>query len=298
MKSIEKRDSVKLYAGVLLCTIMSVVAVIIVGNRDILYDRFVTGVYGNGSIISIINQKVIIAGTEVKVIPLLPFNIKAVAVALAVFRAGCTAVQLRTRKGVFVALSGLLMIMVVQWWFIFKSVLYIPIVEILSFSGITYVMLSLIKFIVYRYNTKNLPIGAVVKFVRNIVNMESETTYANYLLNNKKQIEKSLSAELIHPAMTNSSGLLKKLSDENHRNKKFVETQLFGREKSSTTTVVQTRTKLFRGVSYLAFIPMPVIDKNSEELVYTVIGLERKLGVQRASHISTMLFSMYIYFWA
>ena len=41
---------------------------------------------------------------------------------------------------------------------------------------------------------------------------------------------------------------------------------------------------------------MPVIDKNSEELVYTVIGLERKLGVQRASHISTMLFSMYIYF--
>ena len=96
--------------------------------------------------------------------------------------------------------------------------------------------------------------------------------------------------------MTNSSGLLKKLSDENHRNKKFVETQLFGREKSSTTTVVQTRTKLFRGVSYLAFIPMPVIDKNSEELVYTVIGLERKLGVQRASHISTMLFSMYIYF--
>ena len=92
----------------------------------------------------------------------------------------------------------------------------------------------------YRYNTKNLPIGAVVKFVRNIVNMESETTYANYLLNNKKQIEKSLSAELIHPAMTNSSGLLKKLSDENHRNKKFVETQLFGREKSSTTTVVQT----------------------------------------------------------
>ena len=296
MKSIEKRDSVKLYAGVLLCTIMSVVAVIIVGNRDILYDRFVTGVYGNGSIISIINQKVIIAGTEVKVIPLLPFNIKAVAVALVVFMAGCTAVQLRTRKGVFVALSGLLMIMVVQWWFIFKSVLYIPIVEILSFSGITYVMLSLIKFIVYRYNTKNLPIGAVVKFVRNIVNMESETTYANYLLNNKKQIAKSLSAELIHPAMTNSSGLLKKLSDENHRNKKFVETQLFGREKSSTTTVVQTRTKLFRGVSYLAFIPMPVIDKNSEELVYTVIGLERKLGVQRASHISTMLFSMYIYF--
>ena len=58
MKSIEKRDSVKLYVGVLLCTIMSVVAVIIVGNRDILYDRFVTGVYGNGSIISIINQKV------------------------------------------------------------------------------------------------------------------------------------------------------------------------------------------------------------------------------------------------
>ena len=90
MKSIEKRDSVKLYVGVLLCTIMSVVAVIIVGNRDILYDRFVTGVYGNGSIISIINQKVIIAGTEVKVIPLLPFNIKAVAVALAVFMAGCT----------------------------------------------------------------------------------------------------------------------------------------------------------------------------------------------------------------
>ena len=146
MKSIEKRNSVKLYAGVLLCTIMSVVAVIIVGNRDIIYDRFVTGVYGNGSIISIINQKVIIAGTEVKVIPLLPFNIKAVAVALAVFMAGCTAVQLRTRKGVFVALSGLLMIMVVQWWFIFKGVLYIPVVEILSFSGFTLTPSSVIVF--------------------------------------------------------------------------------------------------------------------------------------------------------
>ena len=57
---------------------------------------------------------------------------------------------------------------------------------------------------------------------KNIVNMESETTYANYLINNKKQIERSLSAKLVHPALTKDSSLLKKIAAESHRNKKFV----------------------------------------------------------------------------
>lgn len=303
MKTSSKKNSGRMYIGVFLCTIVSAVLCILIGNDDIKYDKFVTALYGDGygKIISIINQKVIITATDVKVVPLLPVNIKAAIVTAIVFAAGYIAISVRTRRGVFLAASGLLMITFTQWWLIYKGILYVPIIEILVFAGATYIMLSLIRLIIYKYNTKNLPIGAAVKFVKNIVNTDAETTYeemtyANYLLNNKEQIEKSLSAELIHPSMTKKSRLLKKIADENHRNKKFVETQLFRKGKTGKTTVVQTRTKLFKDVSYLAFIPMPVIDKSTEELVYTVIGLERKLGVQRASHISTMLFSMYIYF--
>ena len=51
---------------------------------------------------------------------------------------------------------------------------------------------------------------------------------------------------------------------------------MFGNDKQTRTTVLQTRTKLFKDFEYLAFIPMPIIDKSSEELVYTVIGIDKK----------------------
>jgi putative nucleotidyltransferase with HDIG domain len=62
------------------------------------------------------------------------------------------------------------------------------------------------------------------------------------------------------------------------------------------TSVIQVRSKLFPGQKYIAFVPLPVFDVESEKITYTVIGLKRKLKPQRASYISMMLFSMYIYF--
>ena len=298
MKKIENKRFSRLNYGVFICTLLSAILCFVIGDNDMMYDKYITSFYGDGygRIISVINQKVIISGVDTKILPVLPLNVKVTLIAAVIFVSGCVAVQIRKRKSIFYALGGCLAISFIQWWLIYKEILYIPIVEIIVFAGFTYIALSVIKKIIYSYNTKNLPIGAVVKFVKNIVNMESETTYANYLLSNKKQIERSLSAKLVHPAMTKNSKLLKKIASENYRNKKFVETQMFGDDKSKSTTVLQTKTKLFKDFSYIAFIPMPIIDKNSEELVYTAIGIERKMSMQRASHISTMLFSMYIYF--
>lgn len=298
MKKMDNKKFNRLYYGVFICTLFSAILCFVIGDGDLSYDKYVTAFYGDsyGKIISIINQKVIIAGVDTRVIPVLPLNVKATLITVIVFIAGCVAVQLHAKKSIFIALAGCMSISFIQWWLIYKGILYIPIIEIIVFAGFTYVLLSVIKKIIYNYNTRNLPIGAVVKFAKNIVNMESETTYANYLINNKKQIERSLSAKLVHPALTKDSSLLKKIAAESHRNKKFVETQVFGNDKQTRTTVLQTRTKLFKDFEYLAFIPMPIIDKSSEELVYTVIGIDKKMSVQRASHVSTMLFSMYIYF--
>ena len=298
MKKMDNKKFNRLYYGVFICTLFSAILCFVIGDGDLSYDKYVTAFYGDsyGKIISIINQKVIIAGVDTRVIPVLPLNVKATLITVIVFIAGCVAVQLHAKKSIFIALAGCMSISFIQWWLIYKGILYIPIIEIIVFAGFTYVLLSVIKKIIYNYNTRNLPIGAVVKFAKNIVNMESETTYANYLINNKKQIERSLSAKLVHPALTKDSSLLKKIAAESHRNKKFVEMQVFGNDKQTRTTVLQTRTKLFKDFAYLAFIPMPIIDKSSEELVYTVIGIDKKMSVQRASHVSTMLFSMYIYF--
>lgn len=298
MRKTESRKFSRLNYGVLICTLLSAILCLMIGDNDLIYDRYITSFYGDGygKIISVINHKVIVSGVDTRILPVIPLNVKMTLLTATVFIAGCVAVQMRTRKGILVALGGCLTLSFVQWWLVYKDILYIPIIEIIVFAGFTYIVLTVIKKIIYNYNTKNLPIGAVVKFVKNIVNMESETTYADYLLNNKKQIERSLSAQLVHPAMTKKSRLLKKIAAENHRNKKFVEMEMFGNNKLTSTTVLQTKTKLFKDFDYLAFIPMPIIDKNSEELVYTVIGIERKMSMQRASHISTMLFSMYIYF--
>lgn len=298
MKKMDNKKFNRLYYGVFICTLFSAILCFIIGEKDISYDKYVTAFYGGsyGKIISIVNQKVIIVGVDTRVIPVLPLNVKVTLLTAIVFVAGCAAVQLRTKKSICAALAGCLCISFAQWWLIYKAIVYVPIVEIIAFAGFTYVFLSVIRKIIYSYNTRNLPIGAVVKFAKNIVNMESETTYANYLMNNKEQIERSLSAKLVHPALTKKSGLLKKIAAESHRNKKFVETQIFGDDKLTMTTVLQTKTKLFKDCEYLAFIPMPIIDKGLEELVYTVIGIDKKMSVQRASHVSTMLFSMYIYF--
>ena len=194
MKKIENKRFSRLNYGVFICTLLSAILCFVIGDNDMMYDKYITSFYGDGygRIISVINQKVIISGVDTKILPVLPLNVKVTLIAAVVFVSGCVAVQIRKRKSIFYALGGCLAISFIQWWLIYKEILYIPIVEIIVFAGFTYIALSVIKKIIYSYNTKNLPIGAVVKFVKNIVNMESETTYANYLLSNKNIIDNKI----------------------------------------------------------------------------------------------------------
>lgn len=114
-------------------------------------------------------------------------------------------------------------------------------------------------------------------------------------MKNRSEIEQDLSASLLLPVMDKNSFMLKELAAENHRNKKFVETE-FWNSTAVTSSVVQVRSNLFQGINYIAFVPLPVFDLESEKITYTAIGLKRKLKTQKASYISLMLFSMYIYF--
>ena len=115
-------------------------------------------------------------------------------------------------------------------------------------------------------------------------------------MKNRSEIEDDISASLLLPVMDQESFLLKELAAENYRNRRFVENQFWNTPAGTSTSVIQTRTNLFQGQNYVAFVPLPVVDAESELVTFTVIGLKKKLKPQRASYISMMLFSMYIYF--
>ncbi len=165
------------------------------------------------------------------------------------------------------------------------------------FVGMTFFLLLFggLKKYLAKLSIRNLPIDAVIRFTRNIVNIEHSVSYSEYLMKNRSEIEEDISALLLLPVMDKDSFLLKELMAENHRNKRFVETE-FLNIKQVTSSVTQTRSALFQGSKYIAFIPLPVFDVESEGETYTVIGLKKKLKPQKASYISMMLFSMYIYF--
>ena len=183
--------------------------------------------------------------------------------------------------------------------FLFRyDIYYIPVVlfQICIFGSL--VLLLLVKMVLGRINVKNLPIDAVIRFTNTIVNIEHSISYAEYLMKNRVEIENDISASLLLPVMDDTSYLLKELSEENHRNRRFVDQEFWDANVTGglTSSVIQTRSNLFQGVRYIAFVPLPVFDVESEITTYTVIGLKKKLKVQNASYISMMLFSMYIYF--
>lgn len=100
MKKMDNKKFNRLYYGVFICTLFSAILCFVIGDADLSYDKYVTAFYGDsyGKIISIINQKVIIAGVDTRVIPVLPLNVKATLITVIVFIAGCVAVQLHTKK--------------------------------------------------------------------------------------------------------------------------------------------------------------------------------------------------------
>lgn len=180
--------------------------------------------------------------------------------------------------------------------FLFQyNVCYVPITTFIFMVTLTCVMMMILRKVTKHISVKNLPIDAVIRFTSNIVNIEQSVSYAEYLTKNRGEIEDDISAVLLLPAMDKESFLLKQLAEENHRNKNFVE-QEFWNPGSDSSSVTQTKSGLFQGVKYIAFVPLPVFDVESEVVTYTVIGLKKKLKPQNASYISMMLFSMYIYF--
>lgn len=180
--------------------------------------------------------------------------------------------------------------------FLFQyNVCYVPIAYFIFMVTVTFVFMTGLKKILTYISVKNLPIDAVIRFTNNIVNIEHSVSYSEYLMKNRGEIEEDISAVLLLPVMDKESFLLKQLAEENHRNKHFVEEE-FWNPGAVTSAVTQTRSSLFQGVKYIAFIPLPVFDVESEVITFTVIGLKKKLKPQNASYISMMLFSMYIYF--
>lgn len=175
------------------------------------------------------------------------------------------------------------------------GICYVPIVCLMISASITFFVLLLLKMAVTKVNVKNLPIDAVIRFTNTIINIDQSVSYSEYLSKNRAEIEEDISASLLMALVDKDSFLLRELAAENNRNKHFVEREFWG-DIVEDASVVQVRSRLFKNVNYVAFIPLPVFDIESEGVKYTVIGLKKKLRAQKASYISMMLFSMYIYF--
>lgn len=195
---------------------------------------------------------------------------------------------------VYVAETGILFL--VNFWLIGKNICYLPVIEFtIALTGTLLIML-LVKHWLRRIVARNLPIDAVIRFTKTIMDIEHSVSYSEYLMKNRNEIEEDISASLLLPVMDKESFLLKELSAENHRGRRFVENEFWQEKGGTSSSVIQTRSNLFQGINYVAFVPLPVFDVESEVVTYTVIGLKKKLKPQKASYISMMLFSMYIYF--
>lgn len=140
----------------------------------------------------------------------------------------------------------------------------------------------------------SMPMDAVLKFSCNMVNTKEACTYADYLQKNRQELEGELGASVILPVIDKDSFVIKELSEENHRNARMLQELLKG--EISPDALVQLRTKLFHGVKYLVFVPLPVFDKDMEKQTYTVLGSKWKMSRHTAGYIFIMLYSMYIYF--
>lgn len=180
--------------------------------------------------------------------------------------------------------------------FLFQyDICYLPITDFVLGVSLTFLILGVFKNVLSKISVRNLPIDAVIRFTNTIINIDHSVSYSEYLMKNRGEIEEDISASLLLPVMDKESFLLKELAAENHRNKRFVENE-FWNSNSVDSSVTQIRSNLFEGSKYIAFVPLPIFDVESEGAIYTVIGLKKKLKSQNASYISMMLFSMYIYF--
>ena len=162
-----------------------------------------------------------------------------------------------------------------DFFLIERGILYLPVVDFFISITFVFVILLTIKKVLKRISMRNLPIDAVIRFTNTIVNIEHSVSYSEYLMKNRSEIEDDISASLLLPVMDQESFLLKELAAENYRNRRFVENQFWNTPAGTSTSVIQTRTNLFQGQNYVAFVPLPVFDAESELVTFTVIGLKR-----------------------
>lgn len=188
------------------------------------------------------------------------------------------------------------LVFVVNFVLVGRNICYLPILQFMAAITGTLLLMVLVKKYLIRQSNRNLPIDAVIRFTRTIVDIDHSVSYSEYLMKNRNEIEEDISASLLLPVMDKESFLLKELAAENYRTRRFVEQEFWNENTDAVSSVVQVRSNLFQGLNYVAFVPLPVFDVESEMVTYTVIGLKKKLKPQKASYISMMLFSMYIYF--
>lgn len=260
-------------------------------------DTSVTVTNGEGETQDLADYYIDVLGTIENEVSIPSFSIlqKILVIFFAGLLLGVVLLFLPVWAGAIVYVAEIVLIVLANILLYDKGIYYVPIVGFIIFISGTFIVLCVFKQLFARLNMKNLPIDAVIRFSDAIINIDHSVSYSEYLMKNRSEIEQDLSASLLLPVMDKNSFMLKELAAENHRNKKFVETE-FWNSTAVTSSVVQVRSNLFQGINYIAFVPLPVFDLESEKITYTAIGLRRKLKTQNASYISLMLFSMYIYF--
>ena len=271
-------NAIKIYIGTVICMIISGISILLLERYNILYEKHIIDFYN-------LSEDYIV----------MPFSGKLGLILSLILLIGGSVANLRTARSVFVYIVSIVAFFLLQWNMIIFLNMYIPAIELVTYTTISFCVLVVLKRVLYLRTARYLPIDAVVKFVADMANIDVASSYPEYLLTHKKRIEKSLSAKLINPALKKDDILVQRLTQENHHNKKKVESLLFTGE-TFKSDVIQIKTSFFEDIKYLVFIPLPIFDKDKEDTTYTVIGVESKIGEHHISYMSTMFFCMYIYF--
>lgn len=228
--------------------------------------------------------------------PNLGIGVKLCLILVGIFLLGMAVIFLRTWLSLLIYVLDMAALFLIHYYCYFDGICYIPVMEYMVLVTTAILLLFVAKRVLIFRSARTLPIDAVIRFTGNIMHIENSVSYSEYLMKNREEIEVAISASLLLPMMDRNSFMLNELAAENHRNKRFVETHFKDENNQTENAVLQVRTNLFADVRYVAFVPLPVFDRESEEVTYTVIGIKKKLKGQNASYISMMLFSMYIYF--
>ena len=271
-------NTIRVYIGAIMCMFLSTIGIFLVDKYSISYEKYVIDYY------NITDEYTYV-----------PFGWKIAVILFAVGLVGFSVASLRALKSIWVYFICIAVFVLAQWHLLLYADLYMPILEYILFTTVTYVGLYIYKKVLHVRTARYLPIDAVVKFIADIVNSDIESSYSEYMLNHKKNVEKSLSARLVNPVLKKDDILIQRIVQKNHHSRKKVENILFT-ENAHRSKVVQIKTSFYKDIKYLVFFPLPIFDKEEEDSAYTVIGTECKLGVQQIAYLSTMLFCMYIYF--